>query len=369
MKNMLKQLKKNWIRVWLIVIIIVSVVFGTYAAYTEVSSVKRVVSTTTSRGVPFSSNCLKIELASYRLPSDEFSVTICNFDQNFPSDYCTSPIVYELEAELLVKKDDGTYENAGDFVTSLQRAKDNNEITQETYNAYISKIEEYSIAKTEDDTSGVITSATQQKFTSEHGYKVTFDSDTLATGKSNTDTYTVKIDPADLNQQESQFFVYVKAHPTGGGTLSNLESRLFAAKGKDAEASWIGSIQEELAKTVDGVTIDVDYDFYNYVISGSGVGSMDILWNPAYVEVNKFFLTEVNRTPGTINQSDTTATSDGNSTYGAKYANWKKITISVDSRSRSRYELQLYKVIEDQGLINPSSYIACEFTKTANAGS
>ena len=110
MKNILGYFKKNWIRVWLIVILIAGTAFGAYAAYTEVSSVKRVVSTTTSPGAPFSSNCLKIELASYRLPSDEFSVTICNFDQNFPSDYCTSPINYTLEAELLVKRDDGTYE-------------------------------------------------------------------------------------------------------------------------------------------------------------------------------------------------------------------------------------------------------------------
>ena len=367
MKNILKQLRKNWIRVWLIVILIISTVLGTYAAYTEVSSVKRVISTTTSPGAPFSSNCLKIELASYRLPSDEFSVTICNFDQNFPSDYCTSPISYTLEAELLVKKDDGTYENAGDFVARLATALANNEITQEKYNSYISKIALYSISKTEDDTSGVVVSAADHHFTSENGYKYTFTPDTLATGKSNTDTYTVKIDPVDLNQSDSLFFVYVKAHPTGG-TLSDLESRLFAAKGKDAEASWSGSIQEDLVIIDNAVTIPVDYDFYNYVISGSGVGSIDILWNSNYVEVNKFFLAEVNKTPDIISASDTTATSDKESTYGARYANWKRITISVDSTSQSRYEFQLYKVIKNQGLVTPSSYIACEFTKAANAG-
>lgn len=161
--------------------------------------------------------------------------------------------------------------------------------------------------------------------------------------------------------------MYVKAHPTGG-TLSDLESRLFAAKGKDAEASWSGSIQEDLVIIDNAVTIPVDYDFYNYVISGSGVGSIDILWNSNYVEVNKFFLAEVNKTPDIISASDTTATSDKESTYGARYANWKRITISVDSTSQSRYEFQLYKVIKNQGLVTPSSYIACEFTKAANAG-
>ncbi len=369
MKKLLEQLKKNWIRVWLVSILLISSLFVAYAAYTEVSSVKRVVSTTTSPGAPFSSNCMKTEWASYRLISDKFSVTVCNYDQNYPSDYCTSPITYTFEAELMVKKDDGSYEKAGDFVASLATALANNEISQETYNGYMNKIALYSISKTEDDTDGVVASPVDHKFTSSNGYKYTFDSDTLATGDSKTDTYTVKIDPADLNEQDSKFFIFVKASPTAGGTLSELKSRLFAAKGKDAEASWNGTIQESLTTVVDDVTINIDYDFYNYIVSGSGVGSIDILWDPNHVEVNKFFLTEEGKTPDTISASDTTQTSDKASTYGARYVGWKRITIPVNSTNRSRYELQLYKVNENDPLISPSSYVACEFTKSAGSGS
>lgn len=367
MKRIFKVLKKNWIRIWLIVILITSSVFAVFAAYTDVFSVKRVVSTTTSPELPFSSNCMKTDLSSYQLPSSVFSVTVCNYDQNFPNDYCTSQITYTFEAELMVKKDDGSYENAGAFVSRLATALENNEITQETYDSYISKIAKYSISKTEDDATGVSASSDDIKFNSENGYKYTFGADTLATGKSSTDTYTVKIDPADLTQTNTQFFIFVKAAPTEG-VQTELKARLFAAEGKDIEASWSGSVQEVLV-TIDGqITVPIDYDFYNYIVSGSGVGTIDVLWDPDHVEVNKFFLTEERKTPDIILASDTTQTSDEVTTYGAKYANWKRITIPVDSTDRNRYEIQIYKVNENQALISPSSYISCEFKKSEGTG-
>ncbi|MCR5539905.1 MAG: hypothetical protein K6F71_03585 [Ruminococcus sp.] len=363
MNKILKQLKNNWIRIWLLVIMVSCSVFVVYAAYTDVFSVKRVVSTTNSPEMPFSSNCMKAELSSYQLPSSVFSVTVCNYDQNYPNDYCSSRITYSFEAELMVKKDDGTYENAGSFLTRLATARDNYEITQETYDSYVSKVAKYSISKTEDDDTGIISSAIDNKFTSDNGYKHSFGADTLATGKSSTDTYTVKIDPDDLTQTNTQFFVFVKATPTEG-VQTELKARLFAAEGKDIEASWSGSIQEVLVTIDGGITIPVDYDFYNYIVTGSGTGSIDILWDPSHVEVNKFFLTEENKTADIILSTDTTQTGDKTTTYGARYANWKRITIPVNSTNRNRYELQIYKTNENQTLVSPSSYISCEFKKT-----
>ena len=345
MKRFIRQLKKNWIRVWLFTILAVCSIFVVYAAYTEVSSVKRVISTTTSPGEPFSSNCMKKEISSHRLSHSEFYVSVCNYDQNFPDDYSSSEIKYIFEAELKIKTEDG-YKTFSEI---------RNLVTSDIYDGYVSKAAKYWIYKSEDDSEGVLTED-RKTFTSENGYKVTFGTDgqsstyeTLATKRSSSDIYTVRIDPDDLNTDEASFFVFVKAIPKAGA-LTELSARLYANKSKEDKASWTGNIQESNCATV-------DYDFYNYVITGNGIGTLDILWNENEVKVNKFFLLENN-----VDESVSTI-SDSDEKYGEDYAGWKKITLSVDSTVKSRYELQLYKVHEDQFMMSPSSNIACGFTK------
>lgn len=333
MSKLWRGIKSNWIRVWLIVIIVILSTMVSFAAYTEVSSVKRVVSTTASPGEPFSSNCMMTNISSRRLTSSEFPVSVCNFDQNFPKDYSTTKITYQFTAELKIKINDNYYS-----ISDLETLKTNGTITQADYEKYIAKVPNYSVCKLEDDKAGAIDPADWKTFTSDNNYTVTFDEDELRANRSSTDIYSVKIDPTDLLSEEALFYVYVTAKPQSG-TLSELKARLYGTADKtDKGVLWSGSILEQNCDTV-------DYDFYNYIITGSGKGTIEVSWDPTYLKANKFF----------IEENGLTETNGENG--------WKKIIISADSTVKSRYEIQFYKTEEDKWITSPDSYVKCNFKK------
>lgn len=351
-KQLIDKLKKNWTRVWLIVIALACCSFVGIAAYTEVSSVKRVVSTTSSPGDPFSSNCMKTSIVSRRLTATEFPVSICNFDQNYPKNWSTSEIKYTFEAELKVKVNN-QYKTFSELYAMI--GTEEGQITQATYDSYVSRAANYSIGKTSDDVNAV---ATPNYFTldSTNGYKYTFPKDLLKENQSSTDQYTVRIPQTDLNSDDALFFVFVTATPDGG-VLLPLSARLYGAASKDDEvASWGGSILESDYATV-------DYDFYNYVITGSGVGSIDVLWDAEHIKINKYALETMNLTVSTV--------ADDNALYGdsgskGQYTGYSIVTINnVDSRVKPRYEFQLYKTVEG-AMNNPDDYVVCFFTQTTS---
>ena len=103
-KKILKFIKKNWISVWLVTVIAISAGIAiTYAAYTEVSVVKRVVSTKESEGELFSSNCMRQDLSSRMLSTSQYTVTVCNYDQDKLLTFSPAQITYDFYAELQVK--------------------------------------------------------------------------------------------------------------------------------------------------------------------------------------------------------------------------------------------------------------------------
>ncbi len=324
------MLKKNWTRVWLVCMIIALGSLVAYAAYTEVSSIKRVVSTQDSPSEPFSSNCMRKDITSRRLTAEAFDVWVCNFDQNFPKDYSSTEITYTMEAELKVKIGP-TYYSFSDLQSH---------VTPEEYSAYVTKAANYSIYKKQDDYSGVVDPIVTKYFNSGNNFTVTFASDTLAANKSSTDIYTVNVDPADLNNPETQFFVFVTADPNGA--LSTLSARLYATKNSEEQAAWRGEILEDL-------TSGKDYDFYNYIVTGSGSGTVKIYWDDSVFELNKFFLDI---------ETLTVEDSDDSTNYNG----WKMVEIQVNSATKkSRYEIQLFKVQEDDSVADPSAHIACVF--------
>lgn len=336
MKKLLRYLQKNWIRVWLVVIVFLCATVVVFAAYTEVSSVKRVVLTTASPGEPFSSNCMHTTISSRRLTATEFPVSVCNFDQDFPKDYCTTEIIYNMTAELKVKIDSDYYTMA-----ELEGLKTAGTITDKTYKAYLDKAVKYGICKLEDDKNGKV-SEDWQMFSSDNGYKVTYLSDMLRPNRSSTDIYSVKIDEEDLSTDDKLFFVFVEAKPSSG-VLSTLSARLYGTLTKEEAASWSGSILEKDCETV-------DYDFYNYVITGSGIGRLYVYWDPTKVSVNRYFLEQNNLTAEEVDSN---------------HEGWKKITMEVNSTVKNRYEFQLFKTEKDSSYLSPSAYIMCEFTKSS----
>lgn len=347
----MKRISKNWTRVWMIIIVLIICTFIAFAAYTEVSAVKRVVSTTSSPGDPFSSNCMRTTLTSRKLITAQFPVSICNFDQDYPKNYSPVDITYTLTAELKVKVNNQyrTFAEMAQMVTA-------GTLTGELYNSYVTKASSYSIGKTTDDETGNVLSPDYYTLDSSNNYKKEFAADTLTANKSSTDFYTVIIPEGDLNSDDSLFFVFITAHPEGN-VLHDLSARLYGMKEKEDEAaSWTGTILESSLTTV-------DYDFYNYVITGSGVGSIDILWDARYIEVNKYFLEQ----QGLNNSVAEVAANDseyGDSGTKAQRTGWKKITLSnVNPSITPRYEFQLFKVSEGS-MNNPGDYIECYFTQS-----
>ena len=107
----------------------------------------------------------------------------------------------------------------------------------------------------------------------------------------------------------------------------------------------------------------MDYDFYNYIISGSGAGTVDILWDSDKFEINKFFFTS--ELSGVTFVGGLETISEGNAEYPS-YTGWQKVTINVNSLTKNRYELQLYKTqagTSYTGKNAATNYIHCEFKK------
>ncbi|MGN0593732.1 MAG: hypothetical protein ACI4I6_01120 [Hominimerdicola sp.] len=352
MKKTLEIMRKHWTRVWLVFIALLTCgAFVAYAAYTEVSSVKRVVSTTSAPGELFSSNCMRADISSRRLTSNAYTITVCNFAQEKPTTYNPTTITYSLKAELQVKRDDN-------YLT-MEELKNilGNDVE---YQKYVDKAAKYFIYKTEDDINGAVTPS-KNGFTSENNFAVDLTSDTLTSQKSSIDKYKVEIDSEDLSNTDTEFFIHVWAVPSWPSNLNTIETRLYGAKTIADTASWTGTFLESDCDTV-------DYDFYNYIISGSGVGTVDILWNPDKFVINQLFLNS--ELSGNTFVGDVSTVSADDEKYGAEYKGWSMVKLQVDSTHKNRYELQLYKTPTDSktgesytGENAATKYIVCQFNK------
>jgi len=239
------------------------------------------------------------------------------------------------------------------------------------YQEYVNKIaNNYSILKLEDDNSAVSSEDAEEHLFTSPDYKVSFPDQTLAPNVSSTDIFRVTVAATDLGKTDPDFYVHVWAVRAGSPSYT-IQSRIYGAQGSKDASSWLGTMRETNCATV-------DYDFYNYVITGSGKGEVDILWNDAYFEINDFFFSSLSGNTFKNNSTSPVEIVAGDTKYGSsfengKYVGWKKITLTVDSLTKkSRYELQLYKVKENTAYIDKSgsegpnetasNFITCFFT-------
>ena len=367
MKDFLKKLRKNWITVWLAAAILLTGTFVTYAAYKKVTSVKRVVTTQSSPDVRFSSNCMLQDEKKKKMPAEQFTVTVCNYDQSAKEKYNTAQINYTFTAQLLFKWGD-------DYITMSElHEKIGNGITQDDYDSYVEYAQNYSIQQTQDDDESTNEyDINEYKFSDYESvdYKITaLSTQSLPGTASNTDKFLVTIPQSDFNETKTfQFGVLVEAEPQGDTSLLKISTRLYGEKNAVATASWGGNLVEQNRDKY-------DYDFYNYVITGSGKGKLDIMWDSKYFTISKFvfnsslsgarFLNYVTE-PVTINDTE------------SAYNGWSKVTLEVNSedegeiKGQSRYELQLFKVKSNTpytGTNDASQYIACALQpETENTG-
>lgn len=351
MKDVLRKLKKHWITVWLVAVSVILGTFVAYAIYTEVSTVKRVVTTESSPKELFSSNCMYASLYERRIPATEFNVTVNNFDLDSPEIPNQSEIQYTLTAKLEVKHN-GTIKTFGELATDL--GDDSTE-----YLAIVKRAEDagYYIGKSQNNNSEeIIPAPSMTKLESSNNFQVVFgdspDYETLPPGVISTDKFKVEIPRDDFTKTEPEFYVYVQAVPTDTGLTQLIRTRLYGSLNVVATAAWSGTLADKNTATT-------DYDFYNYVISGSGSGKLDIMWDDKWFEIDDFF----------FNSSYSGVTFDGgraqiDTVSEEPHAGWKKVTILVDSaQGKSQYELKLYKKKANTsytGDNNAANYIDCE---------
>ncbi len=345
--NATNKIKISWITIWLITAAVAFTGVVGYAAYTRVTSVKRVVSTRAGAGVLFSSNYMangvkpqvSIEYRDYSEFVDNegnpletnpaYNMTVCNYSQGDKATwYVANDIKYKLTATLwlnekytadeLPEGDErvGTYKpptaaDLGDLKFGIKHSSDND-----------------------------YTYFSSNKLTIELPESNSY---TLNKNEASSDMFSLLFDKSELLSNAPGFWIEVNADPISisGGEVETIRGYVATCKTADDGAKWTGYIED------DGYN-STDYDSYNYIISGNGQGTFYFAWDDSKVKPNEFAF---------INYSEDLISTTGDVTSWENYiqygktapanGTWKYITLDVDSDQIARYEFQLYKTSGD----------------------
>lgn len=217
--------------------------YGSFGAYTNFNSVKRVVSTgTQTSDTMFSSNYLsllnsvdtnlpvkRISLAESGGDHYTFTVLICNYVWGDQTLYNPKNITYRLKAKLISM-------DGGSLPENITGVKINN---------------------TPFDNKG------ERNFSSEK----------LIAGKADKKEYKLEI-PKDL---KDKIKVQITAEPSGGDSIAAVKSQKLAAILSFADykvtKNWTGHFIDSREKT------PKKYDAFNYEISGNGSGTVTVTWD------------------------------------------------------------------------------------------
>lgn len=351
MKKIMKKFSITWITVWLFVIAIAFSAFIGYATYTGITSVKRVASTRAGAGILFSSNYMRsganpqtsLEYRDYSEFTDEngdpletnpeYNMVVCNYSQGDKATwYTANDIKYSVTAELLLNEKYTSGDNIGEYKTPT--ADDLGDL-------------EFGIKYSSD---------ADYTYFSSNRLTITLPvtgNYSLNKAEASTDMFSLLFDKSELKNIAPKFWIRVTATPTSvsGGEVENIAGYVGTCKSAEGGANWTGFIGDDNYNTV-------DYDSYNYIISGIGKGSFYFAWDETKVNPNEFaFLNYA----ADIKTSATDVDSWTNYTqYGAtapSSGTWKYIKLKVDSEETARYEFQLYKTGGDNYGGNISKYV------------
>ena len=331
----MKWKHKRWIAVWLILACAALLVTGTYAAYTKVEYVKRVVaSKNVTETILFSSNYLFLrnegttEYPLRMIPvgtesNASVTVTVCNYLQNDLSKINEETIHYKLIAKLADLNG-----NAIEATTSVSYIdKDGKEDTI-TGSNLAQKIEINGSAFD----SGSITYQTTGTLTGE---------------TAQTDFYTITCSQEDVPILNA-ISIQIEAIPDGNSG-QKLIGQLRLGSGFQHTTPWNG----DFTGLPSGST--AKHDAFNYVISGTMEQTMRLKWDASKVTLGKWSREQFGE--------DLTVKEDGT---------WKYIDITVGAvGTPTSYTLQFYRV---NGIpVNETNadvrdYVDFQSPDTANAG-
>ena len=288
-EKFVKGLKKYWLVIWIVAAVAALSTIGVLAAYTSISSVKRVVSTQKGVGNLFSSNYLtetnngSAPLRNVTFSSEDadpiVTVSICNFPQTRVK-YNDKDITYTLTVTL---------------VDSNGKEIDDAEF------------DKYSVTFGGETT----------KFSSD-GKSITYQDKVLSTGGFSYDDFILNFDKSQLTS--SNVFMKLVAEPTDPSDLPTLSAIIGVSYVKPYSASWMGQFTDNTANPS-------DLDGFNYRLSGSGAGTITLSWDTKYIEISKWFLEE--------NSSILT--------YDKSSLSVASIELKVDSSKQNQYDIQFYR--------------------------
>lgn len=268
----------SWISVWLIVVCVLLVVSGSYAAYSSVQYIKGVgVAKAEKTDLPFSSNYLTLCDRNIAEPPERMvsvstgnpvsvSVTVCNYPQNDRLKFHAEAISYDLEATLL----DSNGKTLPDLISYLDG--DGNPQT-------IDKAALISCFKLD-----------TQPFTAEG--KLSRTDYSLAGGAANWNVHVLQctapdgIDAASLMNLVS---IQMKVTPTcGDKCLANhqLLGRLKVVAVDRSDQQWDGNFVEDLSNLA-------AVDALNYVLSGTAKETITLQWAPNVITLSQWSIKDL----------------------------------------------------------------------------
>lgn len=313
----IKKLKRSWLAIWIAFAAAALSTIGVLAAYTSVSSVKRVVSTQKGAGMLFSSNYLTIDendlprmiTFSSMETSPCVTVNVCNYPQTMIK-HNDKDITYTMTVELV--------DSGGNAVTSADYSVE--------YNG--------------------------EKKTFESNSKIEFSPLKLTSDNFNKHEFVLTFDKSQLTK--SDIYMKVTATPTNQAELKPLSAKLGVIFINDnTSATWTGTF-------IDNATSPKDLDGFNYRLSGSGEGTVTLTWNTNYVDISPWFKNTYKLTISKDSSGIATA------------------TLKVNSAEKNQYDIQFYRtnginaneVWSDNGAhikVGTDDYVSMTFTQSATS--
>lgn len=329
MNKLIKNLKKHWITIWLIIAAISLTVVTSYAIYTRITIAKRVVSTQAGTNSLFSSDHMNSTLMKVIEPimdsTKDADVTVNVFNYTYPKESVFRGDVTEYDVTATIGKlgsNDSFSALTGDELTGLSG-----------YN--------YKITHNSRNESFV--------FGTDGKASYTFINRSIAGGAANSDLFTLTFDKNEVGNSPKGYCVKLVATPYNTD-LPVLTGIVMVRYSKQASTGWAGTLEDIVESN------EAKYDGYNYYLEGNGKGKLTFKWNPTYVTINKDFLNNRNnalysKTVTTNEQNEEVVSYNKYNTPPVESAlvpdettGLVSLTIEVDSSKQNRYEIQFYKV-------------------------
>ena len=280
----MKQSNRFLILTLIALVCIALLVTGTFAAYTNLKYVKRVVTTKPGADdLRFSSNYLdqlagdtfeynkKLINVGENSPAS-IAVTVCNYPQNDSTRFSESTITYSLNVKLIALNGNPVTDPDILQMVEIQKGNDVND---------------------------------------KHHPNYTFWDQSLTGGQASENLYTITCASQNI-PTISRYLIRMEAIPVG--FTEKLAGDFAITTSSAAASGWSGDfIKDVLPDTLDA---------FNYVISGSAQRSITLTWNPQYVTISKWSVLDL----------------------GLEYPENSSITFQVGGPGQpTRYQFQFYR--------------------------